>query len=87
MTSPASFCEISDTRSLLESCRIVARALPDGDFKRILVKPNWVMHEENPNTRIAKHLGYRVRQDLRSGLLEQVKYVRALLEPAAYRGS
>ena len=31
----------------------VARNLPDGDFRRIMLKPNWVKHEEHPEFPIA----------------------------------
>lgn len=33
--------------------RFVAPLLPDGDFKRIVLKPNWVMHEQDPAFPIA----------------------------------
>lgn len=40
------------TRSVREDAlplNWIARALPDGDFRRIVLKPNWVHHEDSPH--------------------------------------
>ena len=47
MTAP---CHIAHAReSVGELLPLVLRWLPEGDFRRICIKPNWVMHEERPD--------------------------------------
>ena len=31
----------------------IARNLPDGTFRKVVIKPNWVLHETDPNHPIA----------------------------------
>lgn len=47
------FCAIRTGAGARDLPEIVAQFLPRGDFRRILIKPNWVRHEERPEFPIA----------------------------------
>lgn len=47
------FCHIYDIKDKQENIKlIIIDELPDGNYKKIVIKPNWVMHENNPKFRI-----------------------------------
>ncbi len=47
------FCDIALEASRQDLVKLVRSYLPDGDFRRILIKPNWVRHEREPDFPIA----------------------------------
>ena len=43
------FCHIYDIKDKQENIKtIIIDELPNGNYKKIVIKPNWVMHENNP---------------------------------------
>src|SRR5579862_8175483 len=48
MEHPSISCEIIKTEGSPVPKNCILAKLPGGDFRRILVKPNWVRHEEDP---------------------------------------
>lgn len=44
------YCDFYRSKKSKEDLsELIFRHLPDGDFKKIVIKPNWVKHQENPS--------------------------------------
>ena len=49
MSLSVSFCHVCSSLHSDHIPEQVCRFLPEGKFKRIMIKPNWVIHEESPH--------------------------------------